>query len=332
MGTPDFAAVILKALAQWPRGEIVAVYTQPDRPAGRGHKLTPSPVKRLALESGLPVLQPPSLKNADARAELAALRPDVLVVAAYGLILPDAVLAVPRLAPINVHASLLPRYRGAAPIQRAIMENWGPDAQSGVAIMRVASRLDAGPVYAEASLPIGEHTAGSLHDALAHLGAGLLVRVLDDLLDGRAVAHEQDESRADYAAKISKEDGYIDWERPAAEVHARIRGVTPWPGAHAVFVLPGGTEELPLLLAPGEVGECADGAKPGDVLHDAHGLSVACADFWYRLSLVRPQGRKDMPVRDFINGRLRGLPGGICGRALRLGESFSSSGLQEEAF
>ncbi|MDY3809421.1 methionyl-tRNA formyltransferase [Desulfovibrio porci] len=319
MGTPDFAAVILKALAQWPRGEIVAVYTQPDRPAGRGHKLTPSPVKRLAQELDLPVLQPQSLKNAEAQAELSALQADVLVVAAYGLILPDAVLAAPRLAPINVHASLLPRYRGAAPIQRAIMENWGPDAQSGVAIMRVASRLDAGPVYADAALPIGEHTAGSLHDALAHLGADLLVRVLNDLLDGRAVAREQDESRADYAAKISKEDGYIDWERPAAEVHARIRGVTPWPGAHAAFALTGEAEALHLLLAPGEVGESAEGANPGDVLHDARGLSVACVDCWYRLSLVRPQGRKDMPVRDFINGRLRGLPEGICGRALRLG-------------
>ncbi len=320
MGTPNFAAVILKALVQWPRGEIVAVYTQPDRPSGRGHKLTPSPVKRLAQELGLPVLQPQSLKNAEAQVELAALQPDVLVVAAYGLILPDTVLAAPRLVPINVHASLLPRYRGAAPIQRAIMENWGPDAQSGVAIMRVASRLDAGPVYADEAFPIGEHTAGSLHDVLSRLGAALLVRVLNDLLDGRAVAREQDESRASYAAKISKEDGYIDWERPAAEVHARIRGVTPWPGAHAAFALTGEAAALQLLLAPGEVKESVNGANPGDVLHADHGLSVACSDRWYRLSLVRPQNRKDMSVRDFINGHLRGgLPKGICGHVLRLG-------------
>ncbi|MGE9984749.1 methionyl-tRNA formyltransferase [Desulfovibrio sp. SGI.169] len=318
MGTPDFAAVILRALAQWPRGEIVAVYTQPDRPAGRGHKLTPSPVKRLARESGLPVLQPQSLKSAEAQAELAALRADVLVVAAYGLILPDAVLSAPRLAPVNVHASLLPRYRGAAPIQRCIMENWQPDAQSGVAIMRMVSRLDAGPVYADAALPIGEHTAGSLHDALACLGADLLPRVLDDLLDGRAVARPQDEGRASYAPKITREDGCIDWERPAAEVHARIRGVTPWPGARAVFALTGEAQALPLLLAPGELGERVECAKPGDVRHDAGGLSVACADRWYRLSFVRPQGRRDMPVRDFINGRLRGLAEGICGRVAPL--------------
>lgn len=318
MGTPDFAAVILRALAQWPRGEIAAVYTQPDRPAGRGHRLTPSPVKRLAQELCLPVLQPHSLKQSEAQAGLAALRPDVLVVAAYGLILPDAVLSAPRLAPVNVHASLLPRYRGAAPIQRAIMENWGPDAQSGVAIMRMVGRLDAGPVYADAALPIGGHTAGSLHNALACLGADLLLRVLDDLLDGRAAAREQDEARATYAAKIVKEDGYIDWQRPAAEVHARIRGVTPWPGARAAFALTGEAQALHLLLAPGEAGEPLEGAQPGDVRHDAHGLSVACADRWYRLSLVRPQGRKDMPVRDFINGRLRGLPEGICGHVAPL--------------
>lgn len=316
MGTPDFAAVILKELAQWPRGEVVAVYTRPDKPAGRGHKLTPSPVKRVAQELDLPVLQPGSLKNVAIQAELAALQPDVLVVAAYGLILPDAVLAAPRLAPLNVHASLLPRYRGAAPIQRAIMENWGPDAQSGISIMRVASRLDAGPVYADAALPIAEHTAGSLHDALARLGADLLIRVLDDLLDGRAEAREQDESCADYAAKIGKEDGFIDWNRPAAQVHAHIRGVTPWPGARVIFAFAGEAEPLPLLLAPGRVGEPADDARPGELRHDADGLSVACADCWYRLLQVRPQGRKDMPVRDFINGRLRDLPEGICGRAL----------------
>ena len=255
MGTPDFAAVILKELAQWPRGEVVAVYTRPDKPAGRGHKLTPSPVKRVAQELDLPVLQPGSLKNVATQAELAALQPDVLVVAAYGLILPDAVLVAPRLAPLNVHASLLPRYRGAAPIQRAIMEN-------------------------------------------------------------RAEAREQDESCAGYAAKIGKEDGFIDWNRPAAQVHAHIRGVTPWPGARVIFAFAGEAEPLPLLLAPGRVGEPADGARPGELRHDADGLSVACADCWYRLLQVRPQGRKDMPVRDFINGRLRDLPEGICGRAL----------------
>lgn len=316
MGTPDFAATILKKIAQWPCGEISAVYTQPDRPAGRGHKLTPSPVKRLALEHGFSVLQPQSLKSAEAQKELAAFAPDLLVVAAYGLILPDPVLAIPRLAPINVHASLLPRYRGAAPIQRAILENWAEDARTGVSIMRVGSRLDAGPVYAEAAVPIGEHTAGSLHDALADLGSHLLLRVLNKLLAGTATAKEQDESLASYAAKIGKQDGVICWDRPAAAVHAQIRAVTPWPGARARFTFQGREEPVRLLLSPGGIGKRLNKEAPGVVRHSSGGLSVACADCWYELSCVRPQGRKDMAAADFVNGFLRGLPDGICGSAL----------------
>ena len=179
MGTPDFAVPTLRRLAVWPRGSLVAVYTQPDRPAGRGHKLSMPPVKSAALELGLPVEQPESFKDPAAVARLAAYAPDVLVVAAYGLLLPPSVLDLTRLAPLNVHASLLPRWRGAAPIQRAIMEDWQPDARTGVSIMRVVRQLDAGPVYASASLPLNDHTAGSLHDALAQLGADLLPQVLD---------------------------------------------------------------------------------------------------------------------------------------------------------
>lgn len=318
MGTPDFAACILKELAQWPCGEILAAYTQPDRPAGRGHKLTPSPVKRLARELGFPVLQPQSLKCREAQEELAAFAPDLLVVAAYGLILPDAVLAVPRLAPINVHASLLPRYRGAAPIQRAIMENWGDDAQTGVSIMRIGSRLDAGPVYDEAAMPIGEHTAGSLHDALADLGSQVLLSVLGKIVSGTAQAKEQDESLADYAAKIGKKDGDILWDRPAAAVHAQIRAVTPWPGARARFAFQCREEPVALLLSPGSVGERLSGEAPGVLRRGPDGLSVACADCWYKLAFVRPQGRKDMAAMDFVNGFLRGLPEGLCGSALPL--------------
>lgn len=317
MGTPDFAAASLRRLAQWPQGKVLAVYTQPDRPAGRGHKLRPSPVKSLALELGLPVLQPASLKSPEAQAELAAFRPDVLVVAAYGLILPDAVLNAPRLAPLNVHASLLPRYRGAAPIQRAIMENWQEGARTGVSIMRVISRLDAGPVYAMADLPIDGHTAGSLHDALATLGADLLLKVLDDILAGRAAEQDQDESLASYAAKISKEDGLIHWDRPVRAVDAQIRGVTPWPGAYAAFRLAGCEDSLPLILLPGQTGEVACDAPPGTLRHGPEGLSVACADCWYILSEVRPRGRRNITVRDFVNGYLRHLPQGICGGAVR---------------
>ena len=228
MGTPDLAAAVLRRLVRWPGGDVVAVYTQPDRPAGRGHKLTPSPVKKLALELGLPVHQPLNFRQEGAVDELAALKPDLLVVAAYGLILPQAVLDIPTVDTLNVHTSLLPRYRGAAPIQRAVMENWQPGDVTGVSIMRIVPALDAGPVYAQCEVPIGEHTAGSLHDALAEAGGELLVTVLDKLRDGSAQPREQDESRVTYAAKLTKEDGYIDWDRPAAEVHARRAAPGPF--------------------------------------------------------------------------------------------------------
>ena len=319
MGTPEFAAASLKRLAAWPRGEIVAVYTQPDRPAGRGHKLAESPVKKLALQLGLPVLQPVSIKGAEAQAELAALKPDFLAVAAYGLILPDAVLAMPTVDSLNVHASLLPGLRGAAPIQRAVVEGWQPGARAGISIMRIVSKLDAGPVFATDDLAIGEHTAGTLHDALAGIGAELLVRVFDDILDGKAKAVDQDDALATYAPKISKEDGFIDWSLPAAQVHACVRGVTPWPGARTVFETAGtdGVQRPPLslILSPGSVGSPTDGAAPGSVHFGPEGLSVACADCWYVLSTVRPQGKKDMSARDLLNGILRGLPKGVCGVA-----------------
>ena len=319
MGTPEFAAASLQRLAAWPRGEIVAVYTQPDRPAGRGHKLAESPVKKLALQLGLPVMQPASLKTAEAQAELAAFKPDLLAVAAYGLILPDAVLAMPTLDAVNVHASLLPGLRGAAPIQRAVIDGWQPGARAGISIMRIASKLDAGPVFATDGTVIGEHTAGSLHDALAGIGAELLVRVVDDILDGKARAVEQDDALATYAPKISREDGFIDWTLPAAEVHARVRGVTPWPGARTVLETAGPDDNprqsLLLILAPGRIGEPTGSAAPGSLRVDADGLSVACADKWYEFTAVRPQGKKDMSARDLLNGILRGLPRGIAGLA-----------------
>lgn len=326
MGTPGFAAASLRRLAAWPRAHIVAVYTQPDRPAGRGQKLAMSAVKKLALELGIPVCQPASLKGAEAQAELAAFRPDVLAVAAYGLILPDAVLDMPRLAPVNVHASILPGLRGAAPIQRAVMEGWQPGARAGISIMRIGSRLDAGPVYAMGDTPIGEHTSGSLHDALAELGAEMLVTVLDDLMEGRAVAVEQDESLATHAAKLGKRDGYINWTRSAAEAHAQIRGVTPRPGARTVLHLDAGTDfearSMPLIVSPGTIGETAAGTAPGSVRHDGQDISIACGDCWYTLGMVRPEGRKDMPVRDLLNGSLKNLPQGVCGEARSPEESL----------
>lgn len=319
MGTPELAAVVLRRLADWPDGEVLAVYTQPDRPAGRGQKLRPSPVKEAALELGLPVRQPENFRDAESVAELAALAPDVLAVAAYGLILPQAVLDIPRLAPLNVHTSLLPRYRGAAPIQRAIMENWQPGAESGVSIMRMEKGLDTGPVYAQRRIALAEQTAGSLHDALAALGAEALLEVIGGLCDGTAKAEMQDEGQASYAAKVFKEDGYVDWDRPLAAVHAQIRGVTPFPGARTLLHAEGVTEPLLLQIWPGEPETFAGGERPvcGSLRRDKAGLSVACADGWYRLGRVRPPAKKEMDALALCNGLLQKMPLGISGTASR---------------
>ena len=319
MGTPELAAVVLRRLADWPGGEVLAVYTQPDRPAGRGQKLRPSPVKEAALELGLPVRQPENFRDAESVAELAALAPDVLAVAAYGLILPQAVLDIPRLAPLNVHTSLLPRYRGAAPIQRAIMENWQPGAESGVSIMRMEKGLDTGPVYAQRRIALAEQTAGSLHDALAALGAEALLEVIGELCDGTAVAVPQDEGLASYAAKVFKEDGYVDWSLPLAAVHAQIRGVTPFPGARTLLQAGELTEPLLLQIWPGEPEAFAGGERPvcGSLRRDKAGLSVACADGWYRLGRVRPPAKKEMDALALCNGLLQKMPLGISGTASR---------------
>ena len=320
MGTPDFAVRVLRRLAAWPLGKIVAVYTQPDRPAGRGHKLLPSPVKLFAHELGLPVFQPPSLKNLEAQQEFADLRPDFLAVASYGLILSDAVLSSPRLPPLNVHPSLLPRYRGAAPVQRAIMENWEPGALTGVSIMGINAKLDAGPVYASLPVPIAGHTAGELLDLLAENGADILLSVMRKMLDKSPPQPlPQDDALATYADKISKLESWITWNRPVAAVHAYIRALTPAPGARAVLRFEadnycGG--EWPVLLAPGEFVPARVDLPTGSLLWTGLVLRIICSDGWYEMSQIRPQGGATMPVRDFVNGRLRGLPPGPCGMAL----------------
>ncbi len=311
MGTPEFAAAILRRVAQWGGGHISAVYTQPDRPAGRGHKLMPSAVKTAAQELGLPVFQPRNFKQEEDRAQLAALRPDILAVAAYGLILPQSVLDSARLAPLNVHGSLLPKYRGAAPIQRAIMDG---EAETGVCIMQMQAALDAGPVYSRKAIATAGHTAGSMHDALAELGGGLLVDVLEQFRTGTAACVEQEHALATYAPKISKADGAIVWNRPCAAVDAQVRGVTPWPAAQAVCSM-AGKEPFKLLIAAGHVGGALPaGAEAGDLWVSAEGLGVATADRLYMLDSVRPADRKPMDAKAFVNGYAQGVRAGRCGR------------------
>lgn len=303
MGTPDFAATVLERLAAWPKGRIVAVYTQPDRPRGRGMRLEPSPVKIRAQDLGLELRQPENFKNPVECQLLASLKPDILVVAAYGLLLPKVVLDAARIAPLNVHASLLPRYRGAAPIQRCIMENWRPNAMTGVSIMHMEPGLDTGPVYAEQEVPIARRTSGELTEVLAREGAELLLVSLDGIIDGTLSATAQDASLASYAAKVSKEDGRIDCRKSVAQVDAQVRALTPAPGARIQVQCKDKEQILDLRILKGHIAaDVASLPEPGTTVRLSDGLGLACADGIYVLDLVRPNGRKDMTGPDFANG------------------------------
>ncbi|HEK1688205.1 TPA: methionyl-tRNA formyltransferase [Pseudomonas putida] len=292
-GTPEFAAEHLKALLDSPY-EIVAVYTQPDRPAGRGQKLMPSAVKALALAHDIPVYQPQTLRNADAQAELAALKPDLMVVVAYGLILPQAVLDIPRLGCINSHASLLPRWRGAAPIQRAVEAG---DAESGVTVMRMEAGLDTGPMLLKVSTPISaEDTGGSLHDRLAQMGPGAVVQAIAGLADGSLQGEVQDDALATYAHKLNKDEARLDWNRPAVELERLIRAFNPWPVCHSTL----DGETVKVLGANLSTGNGA----PGEILSASKdGLVVACADGALSLTRLQLPGGKALAFSDLFNSR-----------------------------
>ncbi|WP_236247377.1 methionyl-tRNA formyltransferase [Pseudomonas tohonis] len=292
-GTPEFAAEHLKALLDTPHS-IVAVYTQPDRPAGRGQKLMPSPVKQLALQHGIPVLQPPTLRDADAQAELKALGADLMVVVAYGLILPQVVLDTPRLGCINSHASLLPRWRGAAPIQRAVQAG---DAESGVTVMQMEAGLDTGPMLLKVVTPItSEDTGGTLHDRLASLGPQAVVQAIAQLAAGTLVGEVQDDALATYAHKLNKDEARLDWSRPADELERLVRAFNPWPICHSTL----GGEPLKVLAA-----QLADGSgQPGQILAASKdGLTVACGSGALRLTRLQLPGGKPLAFADLFNSR-----------------------------
>jgi methionyl-tRNA formyltransferase len=301
-GTPPFAAAALNALADAGH-EIVLVLTQPDRPAGRGMKLTPSAVKQAAQARGLPVFQPGSLKTPESWAELRAVDADVMVVAAYGLILPQAVLELPRLGCLNIHASLLPRWRGAAPIQRAILAG---DDETGITIMQMDAGLDTGAMLAKTVLPIrASDTAASLHDALAEAGARAIVAALAHYAE--LVPEAQDDARATYAAKLSKEEARLDWSRPAFELERAVRAYNPAPGAWTLL------DGAPLKVWSAEV--VADAGAlwpashtgsyaPGEVLPaDAEQLVVASGDGALSIRELQPAGGKRMSAAAFLAGR-----------------------------
>ncbi|MES2819302.1 MAG: methionyl-tRNA formyltransferase [Pseudomonadota bacterium] len=292
-GTPAFAARHLQALLD--NGlQVVGVYSQPDRPSGRGQKLMPSPVKQLALAHGIPVFQPSSLRDPAAQAELAALQPELLVVVAYGLILPQAVLDIPPLGCINSHASLLPRWRGAAPIQRAIEAG---DRETGVTVMRMEAGLDTGPMLLKARTPIGpEDDGASLHDRLAELGAQALVEAITALAAGTLAGEVQDDRLATYAHKLNKDEARLDWSRPALELECRIRAFNPAVVCHSSL----NGESLKILAA--QLGEGQ--GTPGEIL-DARrdGLTVACGEGALRLTRLQLPGGKPLAFADLFNSR-----------------------------
>jgi methionyl-tRNA formyltransferase len=294
MGTPDFATALLKELVA--RGhDIAAVYTQPPRPAGRGMAERRSPVHELAESLGLPVFAPKSLRGVEEQARFAAHKADLAVVAAYGLILPRPVLDAPRFGCLNLHGSLLPRWRGAAPIQRAVMAG---DLDTGVEVMKMEEGLDTGPVALSARLPIGpDMTAGELHDALAPLGARLMGDALDLLARGELRFTPQTEAGACYAEKIDKAEARIDWRRPARELHNLVRGLSPFPGAFFEADLGHGRERVKVLRARAEAGA----GRPGEVL-DETGL-VACCEGALRLLRVQRAGKAPMAIEEFLRGR-----------------------------
>lgn len=294
-GTPDFAARHLDALLSSGH-KVVGVFTQPDRPAGRGNKLTPSPVKVLAEQHSIPVFQPKSLRPEENQAMVQALNADVMVVVAYGLILPQPVLSMPRLGCINVHGSLLPLWRGAAPIQRAL---WAGDSETGVTIMQMDVGLDTGAMLHKISCPIlPQDTSATLYDKLAELGPRGLLETLEQLADGSAVAETQNDALATYAEKLSKEEARLNWQLSAEQLERCIRAFNPWPVSYFIV------DEQPVKVWKAEVIAKAHGSQPGTIIQaDKQGIQVATADGILNIQELQPAGKKVMAAQDLLNSR-----------------------------
>ena len=294
-GTPDFAARHLDALLT-SEHEVVGVFTQPDRPAGRGNKLTPSPVKTLALEHGIPVFQPKSLRPAESQQLVAELNADVMVVVAYGLILPQAVLEMPKLGCINVHGSLLPRWRGAAPIQRSL---WAGDSQTGITIMQMDIGLDTGNMLHKIECDIEpQDTSATLYNKLAELGPTGMLATLQQLAEGTARPEVQDEALVTYAEKLSKEEARLDWSLSAKQLERCIRAFNPWPMSYFVI------DEQPVKVWQAEALDQQISAQPGTIIAAGKaGIQVATSDGILNILQLQPAGKKAMSVQDILNSR-----------------------------
>jgi methionyl-tRNA formyltransferase len=297
MGTPDFAVPSLRVLLEEKEQvEVIGVVTQPDRPKGRKKVLTPPPVKVEALNHDLPVFQPQKLRSEEGIRQVLELQPDLIVTAAYGQILPEPVLEAPKYGCINVHASLLPKYRGGAPIHHAIING---EKETGVTIMYMVKALDAGDMLLQRAIPITSgDNVGTMHDKLANLGAELLKEVLPSILDGTVQAVPQDDEQATFAPNITREDEKIDWKRSARELDCQIRGLCPWPVAYTMW------KGKPFKIWKASVVNEETQDEPGTVIRlDADGIVVATGNGMLRLTEVQPSGKKPMSAKQFINGR-----------------------------
>jgi len=294
-GTPDFAAQHLTALLA-SEHQVVGVFTQPDRPAGRGNKLTPSPVKVLALEHNIPLFQPKSLRPEENQQLVADLHADLMVVVAYGLILPKAVLEMPRLGCINVHGSLLPRWRGAAPIQRSL---WAGDSETGVTIMQMDVGLDTGDMLYKLSCPIeSSDTSATLYNKLAQLGPTGMLATIQQLADGSAKPEVQDETAVNYAEKLSKEEARLDWSLSAAQLERCIRAFNPWPMSYFMV------EDQPVKVWSAQVLPHQANSQPGEIVHaDKKGIQIATSDGVLNITELQPAGKKAMKAQDILNSR-----------------------------
>jgi methionyl-tRNA formyltransferase len=297
MGTPELARVSLQALLGRNDFEVIAVVTQPDRPKSRDLKLTPSPVKELALQSNLQVLQPERARNEIFIEELRNLKPELIAVAAFGQILPQSILDLPHFGCVNVHTSLLPKYRGAAPIQWAILND---EEETGVTIMKMDAGMDTGAILTQEKTPIQEtDNAQTLHDRLATIGAELLVRTIPDCVAGKIAARAQPADGVTYAPKIKKQDGQIDWKQPARVIWNRVRGLVPWPGAHTHVP----AEPKPYLLKIWESEVAAATGPPGEILSaDKAGVVVACGQDALRIRQLQLEGGKRLNAQQFLTG------------------------------
>ncbi len=299
MGTPELAGESLAALIREPSLQVIAVVTQPDRPKGRDLKLTPSPVKQIAVAAGLPVLQPLKARDENFIVGLRSLQPELIVVAAFGQILPATILELPRHGCLNVHTSLLPKYRGASPIQAAILNG---DAETGVTIMKMDVGLDTGDMIAQRATPIrDEDNAATLHDRLALLGAQLLVETISGYVAGTIQPRPQPHELATHVTKIRKEDGRINWQQPARAIWNRIRAFTPWPGAFTTFDF----ASKPALLKIWEAEVILQSGTPGAILGaDKNGIVVGCGSDALRILVLQREGGRRMSAQEFLAGNL----------------------------